>query len=117
MRAADTESMERQRHFFARWPIAGTDRLELAHRLTLEAAFAIGDNELTIWPLDYIVARVRRLMHRQDVELKQALRGNGIKTPKPGPVSQHVVHVIMPDEHHHLKFRAPLVIDFSGRIS
>ncbi len=68
---------------FARWPIEEADRLELAHRLRLEAAIAIGDDELTIWPLDYIVACVRRLVHRQDVDLKQALRGTGITPPKP----------------------------------
>ncbi|WP_423812542.1 hypothetical protein [Pseudomonas viridiflava] len=69
--------------FFAKWPFGGTDRLERAHRLTLEAANAIGDDDLTIWPLDYIVARARRLVHRQDVDLKQALLGTGIKLSKP----------------------------------
>ncbi|WP_244618918.1 hypothetical protein [Pseudomonas syringae] len=76
--------------FFARWPIGGTDRLELAHRLTLEAAIAIGDDSLTIWPLDYIVSRVRRLVHRQDVDLKQALRGTGITPPKPRRIRKQV---------------------------
>ncbi|MBP1086058.1 MULTISPECIES: hypothetical protein [Pseudomonas] len=75
---------------FAKWPISGTDRLERAHRVTLEAAIAIGDDELTIWPLDYIVARARRLVHRQDVDLKQALRGTGIKPPKPRRVRKQV---------------------------
>ncbi|MDC3735453.1 hypothetical protein KDL27_06625 [Pseudomonas syringae pv. syringae] len=76
--------------FFARWPCGGTDRLERAHRLPLEAAAAIGDDELNIWPLDYIVARARRLVHRQDVNLIQALRGNGITPPKPRRIRKQV---------------------------
>ncbi len=76
--------------FFAKWPIGGTDRLERADRLTLEAATAIGDDELIIWPLDYIVTRARRLVHRQDVDLKQALRGTGITPPKPRRIRKQV---------------------------
>ncbi|AKF46362.1 hypothetical protein ACQJ22_01215 [Pseudomonas fragariae (ex Marin et al. 2024)] len=103
--------------FYTRWPCGSTDRLERARWLTLEAANSIGDDELTIWPQDYIVARARRLVHRQDVDLKQALRGTGIKAPKLGRVREQVVNVIMPDERRHLKFRAPLATDFSGQIS
>lgn len=69
--------------FFARWPIGSTDHLERAHRMTLEAAKAIGDDELIIWPLDYIESKARRLIHLQAVDLKQALRGTGIKFIKP----------------------------------
>lgn len=68
---------------FARWPIGETDRFEQAHRLTLEQAQAIGDDELVIWPVDYLLMHARRVVHRQDVDLKEALRGTGIKLPKP----------------------------------
>ena len=68
---------------FAKWPVGGTDRFERAHRLTLEAAIAIGDDELTIWPAAYIETHTRRVVHRQDVDIKKALRGTGIKLPKP----------------------------------
>lgn len=35
------------------------------------------------WPCAYIDAHSRRLVERDDVNLKQALRGTGIKLPKP----------------------------------
>lgn len=69
--------------FFACYPIGSTDCLEKAHRLTLEEARAIGDDDLVIWPVAYIDTISRRLVHRQDVDIKEALRGTGIKLPKP----------------------------------
>ena len=43
-----------------------------------------------IWSADYIDAIRRRLVHRQDVDLKQALHGTGIKLPKPQRVREMV---------------------------
>nr|WP_260406758.1 hypothetical protein [Pseudomonas cichorii] len=37
------------------------------------------------WPCVYIDARSRRLVERDDVDLKEALRGTGIKLPKLRP--------------------------------
>lgn len=68
---------------FARMPIGETDRFERAHRLTLEDARYIGDDDLVIWPVEYLLMHARRVVHRQDVDLKEALRGTGIKLPKP----------------------------------
>lgn len=42
-----------------------------------------GKGTRVFWPAVYIEAIRRRLVWRQDVDLKQALRGTGIKLPKP----------------------------------
>ena len=43
-----------------------------------------------LWSADYIDAIRRRLVWRQDVDLKEALRGTGIKLPKPQRVREMV---------------------------
>lgn len=70
----------------ARWPIGHTFRFEKAHHLTLEAAEAIGNTseEAVIWPLAYLEAKARRLVHKRDVNIKEALQGTGIVLAKPG---------------------------------
>jgi hypothetical protein len=70
----------------ARWPIGHTFRFEKAHHLTLEAAEAIGNTseEAVIWPLAYLDAKARRLVHKRDVNIKEALQGTGIVLAKPG---------------------------------
>ncbi|UPU90490.1 hypothetical protein M0766_16325 [Pseudomonas putida] len=69
----------------ARWPIGHTFRFEKAHHLTFEAAKAIGNTpeEAVIWPLSYLEAKARRLVHKRDVNIKEALRGTGIEIAKP----------------------------------
>lgn len=69
----------------ARWPIGHTFRFEKAHHLTLEAAEAIGNTpeEAVIWPLSYLKAKARRLVHKRDVNIKEALRGTGIAMAVP----------------------------------
>ncbi|MEG0969359.1 MAG: hypothetical protein RSG92_28775, partial [Pseudomonas sp.] len=69
----------------ARRPIGHTYRFEKAHHLTLEAAEAIGNTseEAVIWPLSYLEAKARRLVHKRDVNIKEALRGTGIEMTKP----------------------------------
>ena len=70
----------------ARWPIGHTFRFEKAHHLTFEAAEAIGNTpeEAVIWPLSYLEAKARRLVHKRDVNIKEALQGTGIVLAKPG---------------------------------
>lgn len=46
----------------------------------LEIALGLG---CTAWPLLYIEGKARRLVHRQNVKLDQALRGTGIVLQKP----------------------------------
>lgn len=46
----------------------------------LEVALGLG---CTAWPLLYIEGKARRLVHRQNVQLAQALRGTGIVLQKP----------------------------------
>ena len=69
----------------ARWPIGHTFRFEKAHHLTLEAAEAIGNTpeEAVIWPLSYLGAKARRLVHKRDVNIKEALQGTGIELVVP----------------------------------
>lgn len=69
----------------ARRPIGHTYRLEKAHHLTLETAEAICNTpeEALIWPLAYLEAKARRLVHKRDVSTKEALHGTGIKLAKP----------------------------------
>ncbi|MEJ5863536.1 hypothetical protein [Pseudomonas farsensis] len=69
---------------FARWPIGHTYRFEKAHHLTLEAADAIGNTpeEALIWPLSYLEAKARRLVHQRDVSIEEALQGTGIEVVK-----------------------------------
>ncbi|KPA95395.1 hypothetical protein [Pseudomonas asplenii] len=69
----------------ARWPIGHTYRFERAHHLTLEVAEAIGNTpeEAVIWPLAYLEAKSRRLVHKRDVNIKEALQGTGIELVKP----------------------------------
>lgn len=58
--------------------------LDLARRdwtaADLEIAKALG---CIAWPLRYIEGKARRLVHRQNVQLAQALRGTGIVLQKP----------------------------------
>lgn len=49
----------------------------------LEFAGEIATGVRKIWSADYIDTIRRRLVWRQDVDLKEALRGTGIKLPKP----------------------------------
>ncbi|MFJ4387846.1 hypothetical protein ACIP02_26430 [Pseudomonas sp. NPDC089408] len=68
----------------ARWPIGHTFRFDKAHQLTLEAAEAIGNTpeEAVIWPVAYLEAKARRLVHKRDVDIKEALTGTGIVLAK-----------------------------------
>ncbi|QJI38261.1 hypothetical protein [Pseudomonas sp. ADAK13] len=50
-------------------------------RIEFAAELSAGTQKL--WSADYIESIRRRLVWRQDVDLKQALRGTGIKLPKP----------------------------------
>lgn len=43
----------------------------------------LGQAGAVVWPCAYIDAHSRRLVERDDVNLKEALRGTGIKLPKP----------------------------------
>lgn len=43
----------------------------------------LGHHGAVAWPCDYIDAHSRRLVERDDVNIKEALRGTGIKLPKP----------------------------------
>lgn len=63
-------------------------RLDQAKPFVLEYARAEFANHLAqgtrkLWSADYIETIRRRLVHRQDVDIKEALRGTGIKLPKP----------------------------------
>lgn len=46
------------------------------HAVDVEYIHAL---EYTPWPLDYVRTKARRLVHRQNVSTKEALRGTGIK--------------------------------------
>lgn len=69
----------------ARWPIGHTFLFEKAHHLTFEAAEAIGNTpeEAVIWPLSYLEAKARRLVHKRNVNINEALQGTGIVLAKP----------------------------------
>lgn len=43
----------------------------------------VGQGGAVAWPCAYIDAHSRRLVERDDVNIKEALRGTGIKLPKP----------------------------------
>ena len=43
----------------------------------------LGQSGAVVWPKPYIDAHSRRLVERDDVSIKEALRGTGIKLPKP----------------------------------
>lgn len=46
----------------------------------------LGQSGAVVWPTPYIVAHARRLVERDDVNIKDDLRGTGIKLAKPkGP--------------------------------
>lgn len=65
-----------------------TEDLGRAANIKLEDArehFAkgIAGGTRKLWSADYIDTIRRRLVHRQDVDIKKALRGTGIKLPKP----------------------------------
>jgi hypothetical protein len=67
-----------------------TENLDLAANLEHEgAAFMFADQaqrgQRKLWSCDYIDTIKRRLVHRQDVNIKEALRGTGIKLVKPKP--------------------------------
>jgi hypothetical protein len=63
--------------------------LDLARKAWSEEDLEIALGEgCTAWPLLYIESKARRLVHRQNVQLAQALRGTGIelqKARKPKP--------------------------------
>ncbi|MHC8293573.1 hypothetical protein [Pseudomonas sp. LB3P58] len=67
---------------WAVWPIGGSPKLERAHRMDFAETKALSDNEI-IWPLTYIESKSKRLVHVQDVSIKEALRSTGIKLIKP----------------------------------
>jgi hypothetical protein len=72
-----------------------TEDLGRAANISIEQAreqFADGIAAGTrkLWSADYIDTIRRRLVHRQDVDLKQALRGTGIKLIKPKPPREMV---------------------------
>ena len=65
-----------------------TEHLDNAVIMTLEEARdrfvdEIGEGRRKIWSADYIDTICRRLAHRQNVDIEKALRGTGIKPPKP----------------------------------
>lgn len=67
-----------------------TEDVGLAFAMSLEQAKADHGNGMLsgarkIWHADYIDTIRRRLVHRQNVDIKQALRGTGIKLPKAKP--------------------------------
>lgn len=77
------------------WPGQVTEDLGKAANISIEKAreqFADGlaTGRYKIWSADYIHTIRRRLVHRQDVNLKEALRGTGIKLPKPQRVREMV---------------------------
>lgn len=49
----------------------------------IEFATELSTGTLKLWSADYIESIRRRLVWRQDIDLKQALRGTGIKLVKP----------------------------------
>lgn len=56
-------------------------RVPLAHIATWIGK--LGQNGAVVWPCAYIDAHSRRLVERDDVSIKEALRGTGIKLIKP----------------------------------
>jgi len=61
--------------------------LDKAKALPLQLAqetFGIND-QFKFWPVTFIDSITRRIVHRQDVDTKEALRGTGIKLIKPRP--------------------------------
>jgi hypothetical protein len=63
---------------WARWPIGTSPKFEQAHRISLEHAKRLSENEI-IWPLAYIETKTRRLVHQGKLSLAEALSGSGIK--------------------------------------
>jgi len=67
-----------------------TVNLDHAEAMSLELAQEIfGINErFQFWPVAFIDSIARRIVHRQDVDTKKALRGTGITLRKPKPLSK-----------------------------
>lgn len=50
---------------------------------TIQMIGKLGNSGAVVWPKPYIDAHSRRLVERDDVNIKEALRGTGIKLAKP----------------------------------
>ena len=74
-------------HYGVDWQLMDEVALE---QTRIEFASEIAAGIRKIWSADYIDTIRRRLVWRQDVDLKQALRGAGIKLPKPKRVREMV---------------------------
>ncbi|USW93205.1 hypothetical protein NHF39_16735 [Pseudomonas proteolytica] len=53
----------------------------------------LGQSGAVVWPKPYIDAHSRRLVERDDVSIKEALRGTGIKLPKPKKKSKPMMFI------------------------
>ncbi|MFK3794779.1 hypothetical protein [Pseudomonas sp. NPDC088444] len=70
---------------FARKVIGRTADFSQAAQVSKEQAEALGNDpaEITLWPAAYVEQKTRRVVRRDRLAIKEALRGTGIKLAKP----------------------------------